>query len=162
MNGKIVSITKTTKERRENMDDYLGLERKPLSRIQELGSGRLQDSLTRDQYVELFFGVKLEFMQKVVLHYLAFRFNFKDKRATYVSSRRAANDLHITPKTYLKARKELKELGWISIQKIGSNGSEETTLLIGNEIKDLQWKDRVSKSKQLDKDDEKRNDPYQK
>jgi hypothetical protein len=128
--------------------------RKPKSRIVDLGSGALNPSMTRDQYVELFFGAKLKNTQKQVLMYLAFRFNFKEKNPTKMSIRRAANDLDMNKSTFIKYKKELADLGWLKIQKGFNNNPDKITLLIGNEIPELTWKEAAHKKTQLDLDAE--------
>jgi hypothetical protein len=137
--------------------DFLNLDRLPENRIYPLGYGELPSGITRDEYIGIFLGCKFKSREKSVLQYLCYRFNFKLQQATYVSTRRASNDMDITTKTYGEAKKELKRLGWISIEKGENNGSDRITLLIGNEIKELKWKEPVAKSKQLDREEEKRN-----
>jgi hypothetical protein len=124
--------------------------RKPKSRFVDLGYGSLDFSVTRDQYVELFLGAKLRNPQKQVLMYLAFRFNFKKKNATIMSVRRASNDLDMSKSTFIKYKKELEDLGWIKVQKCSNNNPDKITLLIGNEIPDLKWKEPAHKKTQLD------------
>ena len=128
--------------------------RKPKSRFVDLGSGSLGFSVTRDQYVELFLGAKLKNPQKQVLMYLAFRFNFKKKNPTMMSVRRAANDLDMSKSTFIKYKKELEDLGWIEVKKCHNNNPDKITLLIGNEIPDLKWKEPAHKKTQLDLDAE--------
>lgn len=136
--------------------DFLNLDRLPDSRIYPLGYGELPAGITRDQYVDLFLGCKLKSREKNVLQYLAFRYNFKKEQASFASTRRAANDLDITPKTFIEAKKELKRLGWISVESGENNNPDQITLLIGNEVTDLKWKDPLAKSIQLDKEERRR------
>jgi hypothetical protein len=82
--------------------------------------------------------------------YLAHRYNFKESRPTSNSVRRASNDLKISTNTFIKYKKQLEELGWISVEKMSYNNPDQVTLLIGREIEDLQWKHPSHKASQLD------------
>jgi hypothetical protein len=132
------------------------LDRKPNSRKYDLGTGTLPQKITKDEYIELVFGSKLESGQVLVLMYLAHRFNFKDKRSTTNSVRRASNDLKITTNTFIKYKKQLEELGWISVKKMMFNDPDQITLLIGSEIDELKWKEPSHKAAQLDYEEMKR------
>jgi hypothetical protein len=132
--------------------DFLNLDRLPESRIYPLGCGELPSGITRDEYIGIFLGCKLKSREKNILQYLAFRYNFKLQRACFVSTRRAANDLDITTNTFIKAKKELVRLGWISVEKGENNNPDQITLLIGKEIEELTWKEPLHKSVQLDKE----------
>ena len=126
------------------------LDRKPNSRKYDLGTGALPPKITKDEYIELIFGSKLESGQVLVLMYLAHRYNFKEKRPTNNSVRRASNDLKITTNTFIKYKKQLEELGWISVKKMILNKPDQITLLIGREIDGLKWKQPSHKATQLD------------
>jgi hypothetical protein len=82
--------------------------------------------------------------------YLAHRYNFKERRPTNNSVRRASNDLKITTNTFIKYKKQLEDLGWISVKKMILNKPDQITLLIGREIDDLKWKHPSHKATQLD------------
>lgn len=126
------------------------LNRTPNSRKYELGSGTLPQKITKDEYIELVYGSKLESGHVLLLMYLAHRYNFKERRPTNNSVRRASNDLKITTNTFIKYKKQLEELGWISVKKMILNKPDQITLLIGREIDDLKWKQPSHKATQLD------------
>jgi len=126
------------------------LNRLPNSRKYPLGIGALPEKITKDEYVELFFGSKLESGQILVLMYLSHRYNFKERRPTMMSVRRASNDLKITTNTFIKYKKQLEDLGWIKVEKMMFNTPDQVTLLIGEEIEDLKWKQPSHKATQLD------------
>ena len=126
------------------------LNRLPNSRKYHLGSGELPSKITKDEYIELVFGSKLEYGHVLLLMYLAHRYNFKERRPTSNSVRRASNDLKITTNTFIKYKKQLEELGWISVKKMILNKPDQITLLIGREIDDLKWKQPSHKATQLD------------
>ena len=126
------------------------LNRLPNSRKYELGIGELPPKITKDEYIELVFGSKLEYGHVLLLMYLAHRYNFKERRPTSNSVRRASNDLKITTNTFIKYKKQLEELGWISVKKMILNKPDQITLLIGREIDDLKWKQPSHKATQLD------------
>ena len=126
------------------------LNRLPNSRKYHLGSGELPSKITKDEYIELVFGSKLEYGHVLLLMYLAHRYNFKERRPTCNSVRRASNDLKITTNTFIKYKKQLEELGWISVKKMILNKPDQITLLIGREIDDLKWKHPSHKATQLD------------
>jgi hypothetical protein len=133
------------------------LNRLPNSRKYDLGIGELPPKITKDEYIELVYGSKLESGHVLLLMYLAHRYNFKDRRATTNSVRRASNDLKISTNTVIKYKKQLEELGWISVEKMSYNNPDEVTLLIGREIEDLKWKHPSHKASQLDYEESKKN-----
>jgi hypothetical protein len=126
------------------------LNRLPNSRKYDLGIGELPPKITKDEYIELVYGSKLESGHVLLLMYLAHRYNFKESRPTSNSVRRASNDLKISTNTFIKYKKQLEELGWISVEKMSYNNPDQVTLLIGREIEDLQWKHPSHKASQLD------------
>ncbi len=132
------------------------LNRLPNSRKYELGIGELPSKITKDEYLELVFGSKLEYGHVHLLMYLAHRYNFKESRPTTNSVRRASNDLKISTNTVIKYKKQLEELGWISVEKMSYNNPDEVTLLIGREIEELQWKHPSHKASQLDYEESKK------
>ena len=124
-------------------------EQEPKGRIYPLGMKELPQGIRREQFMEIALGAKLEFMHLAILFYLAHRYNFVKRQPTKMSVRRVANDLHIDKKTFIKYKKELEALHWLSVKKGINNNPDKISLLIGDEIPSLKWKEPEHKALQL-------------
>jgi hypothetical protein len=135
------------KQKRSYMNDPTEIT--PKSRKYPLGTGRIPSDLKMTAYIELFLNCRLNSYGKLLLLYFAHRYNFKLRTPTKMGSRRAANDLGISKKTYLKYRDQLQELGWIEVNPGTGNNPSRVVMLIGNEISDLGWPEVEAKRQQL-------------
>jgi hypothetical protein len=144
------SIERQTNNKEKQMiNESTTAEQQPKGRIYPLGMNELPQGIRREQYMEIALGAKLEFMHLAVLFYLAHRYNFKNRQPTKMSVRRVANDLHMDKKTFIKYKKELEALHWLSIKKGFNNNPDKISLLIGDEIPTLKWKEPEHKALQL-------------
>ena len=126
----------------------------PKSRIYPLGTGEIPSGMTTTQYVEMVLNCRLKSYDKSLLMYFAHRYNFKERRPTSMSIRRAANDLDIDKKTFLKYRKHLEQLGWLEVIEGRRNGTNKVILRIGHELPDLPWKEPTAKNDQMERESE--------
>jgi hypothetical protein len=128
----------------------------PLSRIFDLGIGRIPDGMDQFDYMNLAYDSLLTKQATHVLGYLALRYNFKDRRPASMGQRRAANDLKMTRQTFANGVEELVALGWvIKIESDDPNEPHNYELLIGTENPDQKWIDPVAKKTQLQRDQKK-------
>ena len=121
----------------------------PRSRIYPLGTGELPKGMNQFEYMNLVYDCKLTKQMTHVLGYVAIRYNFKERRATMMGQRRAANDLDMERSTFRLATQDLEKWGWVRIKKGSRNKTDRYTLLIGYEIPDLKWKEPEAKLAQL-------------
>lgn len=129
-------------------------EKLPKSRTYPLGTGTIPKGMTQFDYMHLAYDCRLTKQMKHVLAYLALRYNFKKGVATKMGQRRASNDLHMDRKTFRTARQDLEKWGWVSVKKGVHNNPDRITLLIGNEIPDLEWMDVVAKETQFEREED--------
>lgn len=146
--------TRERKKRNNNKENQMSTEEmKPRSRIVELGFGKHPDDMNQFDYMNLAYDCRLSRKAKHVLGYLAFRYNFKDRRPASMGQRRAANDLHIDRKTFASGVEQLVALGWVRL--IVSEDPNETynyELCIGVEDPSIRWTDTKAKNTQLMRD----------
>jgi hypothetical protein len=120
----------------------------PKSRIVPLGHGFLPRSMKRHEFEFLVYDVKLTKEMKRSLLYYSSRFNWDERRATFVSLSRASNDLQVGRKYLSKALRELEALGWVDVSKSGKR-TYSVTVKIGHELADEKWPEALAKETQL-------------
>ncbi len=121
----------------------------PRSRIYPLGTGELPKGMNQFEYMNLVYDCKLTKQMTHVLGYVAIRYNFKERRATMMGQRRAANDLDMERSTFRLATQDLEKWGWVRIKKGSRNKTDRYTLLIGYEVPGLKWAEPKAKLAQL-------------
>jgi hypothetical protein len=120
----------------------------PKSRIVPLGYGSLPRSMKRHEFEFLVYDVKLTREMKRSLLYYSSRFNWDERRATFVSLSRASNDLQVGRKYLAKALRELEAHGWVDVSK-SNKRTYSVTVKIGNELSDEKWPEALAKETQL-------------
>jgi len=120
----------------------------PKSRIVPLGHGSLPRSMKRHEFEFLVYDGKLTKEMKRSLLYYSSRFNWDERRATFVSLSRASNDLQVGRKYLSKALRELEALGWVDVSKSGKR-TYSVTVKIGHELADEKWPEALAKETQL-------------
>jgi hypothetical protein len=140
-------------EMRRNLNEETK-EIQPNSRIYPLGTGELPPKMNQFEYMNLVYDCTLTQKMTHVLGYLAIRYSFKERRATMMGQRRAANDLKMGRSTFRLATKDLEKWGWVSIKKGSRNKTDRYTLLIGYEIPDQKWIEPEAKLAQIQNEQE--------
>lgn len=120
----------------------------PKSRIVPLGYGSLPLTMKRHEFEFLVYDVKLTREMKRSLLYYSSRFNWREKKATFVSLSRASNDLQVGRKYLAKALRELEACGWVDVSKSGKR-TYAVTVKIGHELTDEKWPESLAKQSQL-------------
>ena len=121
----------------------------PKSRIVPLGYGSLPRSMKRHEFEFLVYDVKLTREMKRSLLYYSSRFNWDERRATYVSLSRASNDLQVGRKYLAKALRELEAHGWVDVSK-SNKRTYSVTVKIGHELPEEKWPEPLAKQTQLE------------
>jgi DNA-binding HxlR family transcriptional regulator len=88
--------------------------------------------MKRHEFEFLVYDVKLTREMKRSLLYYSSRFNWDERRATFVSLSRASNDLQVGRKYLAKALRELEAHGWVDVSK-SNKRTYSVTVKIGNE-----------------------------
>lgn len=122
----------------------------PKSRIVPLGTGQIPASMALHDYNYFVYDCLLPKEMKRVLLYYATRFNWKSHSGTWVSLSRAANDLGVGRKYIALALWQLRDLGWLEVEALETHSTYFVTILIGEEVKNLKWREPRAKLKQLE------------